>query len=353
MKIAFTGDLVFSGKFDGAEEKTGILDAEILSFLQSADYCVCDLEGPIYSSDARNDKVAIRSQPTIKKFLSSINGNVLFLGNNHILDYDEAGLKETLDFAEQNNILNFGAGYSIDEASKPLYLDDMCGMLAIRYNNKHARASVEQLGCLIWDEEEIIKKRIAEIKAKCTWCVLAVHGGDEFCMVPFPRIRGRYKKFLDWGADIIVAHHPHVAQNYEIVGQKIIFYSLGNFVFDNNYMREFVEAKDGILIKLDLQPEGYSWEYMPIFIDGDELKIKKTECPKAFNCIENETDYKNKVQIAITDFLAKERKNLKFQFKRKDIKTKAKARIILSHIKRYVLLVNNIRKYKQGKAGFL
>lgn len=345
MQIAFTGDLVFHGKFDGMEEKNGILDEEVLDFFRNTDYCVCDLEGPIYSHNARNDRVAIRSRPGIKHFLSTINGNILFLGNNHILDYDEGGLKETLDFADQNNILRFGAGYNIDEASRPLYLESMCGLLAIRYSNKHARATSTEHGCLIWDEDDIIKKRIIEIKKQCTWCVLVIHGGDEFCMTPFPEIRARYKKFLDWGADIIVAHHPHVVQNYEIIGEKIVFYSIGNFLFDDNYMRVFAEAKEGVLLKLDLRENGYTWDYMPIFIDGDALKIRKTECSAAFNCIADESDYKSKVQVAAKDFLVKERKNLNYQYKRRDIKTKAKCRIILSHIKRYIILKKKIKNY--------
>lgn len=338
MKIAFTGDVVFHAKFDGMEENEKILDDNIISFLKETDFCVCDLEGPVYSGEMRTDKVAIRSKPSIRRFLSMINGNVLFLGNNHILDYDEPGFNETLAFADKNGLLKFGAGKNISEASTPLYLGDTCGLLGIRYNNKHARAGQECLGCLIWDEDEIIQKRIEEIKKQCRWCILVIHGGDEFCVSPFPEIRNRYKKFLDWGADIIVAHHPHVVQNYEIINEKIIFYSLGNFVFDDDYMRTFPEAKDGVLVKLDLSDDGYSWDFLPIYIDGNAHQIQEAKKPHAFNCIAGEADYIEKAKAAMRDFLHKEIVNLKYQYKRKDIKTKAKLRIIASHIKRFILL---------------
>ncbi|MBE6998936.1 MAG: CapA family protein, partial [Ruminococcaceae bacterium] len=208
-----------------------------------------------------------------------------------------------------------------------------------RYHNKHSRATNNLPGCLIWDEDDIIQRRITEIKSKSRWCILVIHGGDEFCMTPFPEIRNRYLRFLDWGADIIVAHHPHVVQNYEYVSEKIIFYSLGNFLFDDNYMRVFAESKEGILLKLDLQEDDCSWEYMPIYIDGDAAQIRKTESPTAFNCIADDADYLTKVRIAMKDYLVKERKNLKFQAQRKDIKLKGKCRIILSHIKRYLKLL--------------
>lgn len=344
MKIAFTGDVVFHAKFDGMEENEKILEKSIVDFLKETDYCVCDLEGPIYSNKARNDKVAIRSRPGIKSFLSRINGNVLFLGNNHILDYDEPGFKETIEFADANGLLRFGTGENIDEASKPLYLGDICGLLGLRYNNKHARATHDTLGCLIWDEDEIIKNRIEEIKKQCRWCVLVIHGGDEFCVSPFPEIRNRYKKFLDWGADIIVAHHPHVIQNYEIIDGKAIFYSLGNFVFDDDYMRTFPEAKEGILVRLDLQSDSYSWDFMPVYIDGDIPLIRETKNPPAFNCITDESDYIEKAKKAMRDFINKEKVNLKYQYNRKDIKWKAKLRIIMSHIKRYIVLKRKAKK---------
>lgn len=345
MRIAFTGDVVFHAKFDGMEENEKILDDSIVHFLKETDYCVCDLEGPVYSGKRRNDKVAIRSKPGIKSFLSIINGNILFLGNNHILDYDEPGFNETIEFADKNGFLRFGAGKNIKDASEPLYLGDTCGLLGLRYNNKHARAGQECLGCLIWDEDEIIQKRIEEIKKKCRWCILVIHGGDEFCVSPFPEIRNRYKKFLDWGADIIVAHHPHVIQNYEIIDKKIIFYSLGNFVFDDDYMRTFPEAKEGVLVKLDLLSNGYSWEFIPIYIDGDVSRIREMKESQAFNCIVDEADYIKKAKDALQDFLHKEKVNLKYQCKRKDIKLKAKFRIIVSHIKRFILLKKKAKNF--------
>ena len=66
---------------------------------------------------------------------------------------------------------------------------------------------------------------------------MVYHGGDEFFHVPMPYIRKQLKGYLDWGCDIVVAHHPHVVQGYEMLGKKAIFYSLGNFIFDTDYQR--------------------------------------------------------------------------------------------------------------------
>lgn len=334
MKIAFTGDVVFSGYFANMESQSSVLDEKIVSFLSDTDHCICDIEGPIISGQEITHKVAIRSLPQIYGFLKRINGDILCLGNNHILDYGNKGLCETLEFSKKNHLQTIGAGKNIDDASKELILSNEVGLLSIRYFNKHDRATRLESGCLIWDEDEIIKERIKTIKKNCRWCVLVIHGGNEFCPMPFPDVRKRYLKFLEWGADIIVGHHPHVVQNYEILGEKIIFYSIGNFVFDDEYMRTQQEAKIGILLKIDFQDDGYLWTHLPICIDGDSHKISETEKPAIFRDIQ-EAEYIQSVPSLIKEFKRKERINLRYCLKRTDIGSKAKIRIIASHLKRY------------------
>ena len=78
-------------------------------------------------------------------------------------------------------------------------------------------------GCFYWDEYALIKKRISGIKKECDYCVVVVHGGEEFSQLPLPYARDKYKRYLKFGADIVVGHHPHVPQNYETVGKKIKF----------------------------------------------------------------------------------------------------------------------------------
>lgn len=345
MRLVFTGDTVFTGSFEGQETNTGLLSSDVKDFLQTADSCVCDIEGPICSDKKITDRVAIRSQPAIHSFLTSIHGDILFLGNNHILDYGQSGLISTLRFADENGYKKFGAGLNIQEASSPLILNSICGLLALRYNNKHARASDTECGCLIWDEDNLIKNRIQKIKSECKWCILVIHGGDEFCPMPLPEIRERYLKFLEWGADVIVAHHPHVVQNYEIREDKAIFYSLGNFVFDDNYMRFFPEAKEGVLLKLDIDENNFSWDYLPIFIDGDKKLVLKGSVSPSFFCIKDQQEYEKQLPSLIDKFFQIERKNIHFQIVRKDIPFKAKARIVLSHIRRYFIKQKKLKKY--------
>ena len=93
-----------------------------------------------------------------------------------------------------------------------------------------AKADENKAGCYSWSDLDEIQNTINEIKKTCRWCVVVAHAGEEFTPLPSPYTRERYHKYLEMGADIVVAHHPHVPMNYETVGDKVIFYSLGNFI---------------------------------------------------------------------------------------------------------------------------
>ena len=116
---------------------------------------------------------------------------------------------------------------------KPVYLDEAggIGMFCVAYQAECIPATATEPGIFRWDDLDLIAKRIAEIKSRCRWCVIVSHGGEEFTSLPSPYTRDRYLKFLELGADVVVAHHPHVPENYELFDNgKAIFYSLGNFV---------------------------------------------------------------------------------------------------------------------------
>ena len=59
------------------------------------------------------------------------------------------------------------------------------------------------------------------------------------------------------GADIIVCHHPHVPMNYEMFGEKILFYSLGNFIYDTDYQRAQINTDIGVVLKIYVFPDKY------------------------------------------------------------------------------------------------
>ena len=133
---------------------------------------------------------------------------------------------------------------------------------------------------------ELIAKRIAEVKAKCRWCVIVCHGGEEFAPMPLPYVRDKYLKYIDLGADVVVGHHPHVPENYELLDNgKAIFYSLGNFIFDTNYQRAHLYTEQGILLKLIFTEDKMDFNAVGIQINRDSERIDIAPLPDIFTNI--------------------------------------------------------------------
>ena len=162
-------------------------------------------------------------------------------------------------------------------------------MFCVSYMAECIPATATEPGIFRWDDLDYIAKRIAEIKEKCRWCVIVSHGGEEFTSLPSPYTRDRYLKFLELGADVVVGHHPHVPENYELFEDgKAIFYSLGNFIFDTNYQRVHLYTDLGVLLKLKFTEEKLDFEAIGIQIIRGEERIDVAPLPDVFTNIPGE-----------------------------------------------------------------
>ena len=84
------------------------------------------------------------------------------------------------------------------------------------------------------------------------------------------------------GADAVVGHHPHVPMNYERVGEKYIFYSLGNFIFDTDYQRAQYHTEEGVVLKLLFSEDALGFEALGIRIDRDAERVCVGPLPEIF-----------------------------------------------------------------------
>ena len=113
------------------------------------------------------------------------------------------------------------------------------------------------------------------------------------------------------GADIVVAHHPHVPMNYETIGNKTIFYSLGNFVFDTDYQRSQHYTDAGILLKLRFAGQHYSFEAMGIRIVRGDERIEEAPVPDIFEDVPEE-EYNLLLPLSVKAFIAATKRQLIF-----------------------------------------
>lgn len=312
--IVFTGDIGFDRYMDKRWEDENLLSAPILDFFHSADHTVANVEGALI--DAKDDGsrgVFFHSMdPAATKVLKDIHADIWSIGNNHTMDAGREGVLSTKAIAKEMGCLTMGAGMNDTEASEPIYLDEAggIGMFCVAYQAECIPATATEPGIFRWDDLDYIAKRIAEIKSKCRWCVIVSHGGEEFTSLPSPYTRDRYLKFLELGADVVVAHHPHVPENYELFDNgKAIFYSLGNFIFDTDYQRVHLYTDIGVLLKLIFTEEKVDFEAVGIqIIRGDE-RIDIAPLPAIFTNIPA-AEYKLLAPLSAKAFVAEDRRKM-------------------------------------------
>lgn len=285
-RIAFTGDLGFSSKyFRGTYDKADVLHPELVAYLSDSDYTVVNVEGCLFKGQGSANKPIVHANPPeCIDFLKKINGNIWNIANNHIMDCGREGLESTLRYAQENGVPTIGVGLDVAQAAKPVIIENDgadIGILSVTQEETPAATETTE-GCIQWDDMEKIAQMIAQVKAQCRWCVMIVHAGPEFCQMMPPSVRAIYQQYLELGADVVVGHHPHVMQNYETVGNKVIFYSLGNFVFDTDYQRLQRYTDQGVFVKLAFGKDSFTWDHRAMKIDRQNQAIIPCETPAIF-----------------------------------------------------------------------
>lgn len=316
--LIFTGDIGFDKYMDKKWLDEKLVSDNILEYLRSGDHLIINVEGPLSNQDKKAKENSVASlmhtmNPDAISFFNRIGADVYNICNNHIMDAGPSGIEDTLMHAKENNVLTLGAGMNIDEASKPIIFDEAggIGMIGVGYQRACRKADADTPGCFSWSDMDLIKKRIDEIKSKCRWCIVVAHGGEEFTAIPSPYVRERYHEYLKMGADIVVSHHPHVPMNYETVSDKVIFYSLGNFVFDTDYQRSQFNTEKGLFIKLKFTENDFSFEPYGIKIDREEERIVEGDLPKIFQDV-NEEEYTLLAPLGAKMFIENTKRQLRY-----------------------------------------
>ena len=254
MKIGFTGDfcpwLRIENEFKSDNWQP--LFKEVKPFFDANDLNILDLECPLTISNEKISKTGphIKAHPVTAAILNHLNCKVVATANNHFKDYGWEGMRQTYEALSKHNISWFGSGANLDEASKTFYWkkDDITiGFINVAENEWTTTSGTEP-GCNPIDLATIFNQ-IQEAKKKADFIVVIAHGGHEHYELPSPRMKKWYRFFVDAGADAVIAHHTHIISGYEIYKDSPIFYSLGNFCFDWNGLRNLPWNK-GMLVRL-------------------------------------------------------------------------------------------------------
>ncbi len=183
-----------------------------------------------------------RADPERVKILDELGVDLVLLANNHVADYGEDALIDTLKTLEADNIPYVGAGRNITEAAKPYYykvgdytIAYCAASCAESYSAKYwtQAATDSHPGILSCYDPEIFLKSIKEARENADYVIANIHWGLEYSYARDDFQEELGKRAIDSGADIIIGSHPHVLQGIDFYKESPIFYSLGNYWFNN------------------------------------------------------------------------------------------------------------------------
>ncbi|MBU1046589.1 CapA family protein [Patescibacteria group bacterium] len=213
---------------------------------ENKDYILVNLENPITLSEKSIEKsINLKMHPKNIKILKEKNINLISLANNHLEDFLQQGISDTIKYLEEAKIKYFGI------YQEPLILekDD----LKIAFFGINA----------LWGNIDPYYNLIQETATKVDYVIVSIHWGEEYFSQPSKTQIKIGQKLIDSGASIVLGHHPHTTQPIEKYKNGIIFYSLGNFVFDQIDPITFKEL--GVNINID--KEEIKFELLPMTVN--------------------------------------------------------------------------------------
>lgn len=305
VKLNFVGDIMLARKYEypggiiPTQGVESIFEPTLPCLGEAADITVANLECTFttYWQHHPTKSIYFKGAPQNLDGVAFAGIDIVTVANNHILDYLEPGMLETLENLDQRGIVHSGAGSNAYEAYKPAFISKSGLNFAFlaasdrtgQYNNYqpflNAGYNKPGFGNL---DEYYIARQIDEVREISDLVIMEWHAGVEYSFSPeddedsfaglspeaenytpmatFPSKDDReIRQFaLDYGADLVICHHPHIMQAVEVYNGKLIAHSMGDFVFDLDYP----ETCPTFILEADADTNGFTeFRLIPVYID--------------------------------------------------------------------------------------
>ncbi|WP_082232704.1 CapA family protein [Halobacillus massiliensis] len=269
---SFVGDMMFGRYVTEVTSKKSYdyLFDNVRPLLENSDYVAGNFEHPVVTEEnaAPIDKpYNFKTEPEAVTALKNANFTVANLANNNTLDYGVQGLTETIQTFNEAEIGFVGAGQSLAEAEQIHYAEyNGITVATLGFNDvlDSSTRARESGGGVLGADPQTFLPLIKEADENADLVFVNVHWGKEYEHQVEPKQRDYAHAMADAGADAIFGTHPHVLSPIEKYNDTMIFYSLGNFIFDQGWTR----TKESAIVQYHLQEDGSaSYEIHPAFIE--------------------------------------------------------------------------------------
>jgi Bacterial capsule synthesis protein PGA_cap len=186
---------------------------------------------------------------TMLPVLTSLGVTHASLANNHGLDHGAAGYNNAYRQLQERGIQPFGRVVGVASTSVTYIPFDEEVIALVGFHTLFHEPTTEEIAATITQAE-----------ASSTIQIAYVHFGDEYILTHSAAQKRFVTALVEAGFDIIVGHHPHVTQDIQLVQGVPVFYSLGNFIFDQYFSKD---VQEGYLLSLDITKTAYVFGIIP------------------------------------------------------------------------------------------
>lgn len=267
IEILFVGDIMLDRSVRTKIDTYGFdyLFEDVKSIFEGADLMVGNLEGSVTEnpsvSQVDNSKLRFTFATTTAFKLRELGFTHVSLANNHALDFGEFGLDDTEHYLTNAGLYFFGSPFNERNLLSMPAVDDkkICLLGYHSLFNASTASIITELG---------------KSDSFCDYTILFAHWGEEYQDKPEEGTRELAHSFIDAGVDLIIGAHPHVIQPVEIYNGKAIFYSLGNFMFDQDFS---TETRQGLAVRLELTDKMQKFHLIGVEMERSKLYFPEKE----------------------------------------------------------------------------
>lgn len=238
---------------------------------RSADVSIVNLEAPFTTAFDSTKSDPLKADPAQVEVLKNGGISLVNLANNRIMDYQGAGLEETMKTLDQAGIRHFGAGRDVKEARRPEILDvDGQRVAYLGYFGAADQAAEASKPGTNLKQNDRIAADIKAIRDQVDWVIVNFHWGDEISKYPNDAQIELAHFSIDQGADVVVGHHSSILQGAEVYKGRPIVYSLGNFIFGGKLESNYDTAMLRVALNKERQMKV---ELLPVEVKGFQPRI--------------------------------------------------------------------------------
>ncbi|WP_348810753.1 CapA family protein [Flavobacterium maritimum] len=286
--IGFAGDVMIGRGVNDAISTNGYRYpwGNVLPLLEKTDINIINLEAALTNSTKKVYKTFnFKATPDRIETLTTAKVTVANLANNHILDFSEEGLVETIQALNEVGIVHTGAGMNDKEAKKPVILtvkNNRLGILGFTDNEPGWKAGGSWSGINYIDisNNEDCEKAltaIAELRKEADLLIVSIHWGPNMQAEPERDFIDFAHAMIEKGADIIHGHSAHNFQGIEVYHQKLILYDTGDFL-DDYAVDPFLRNDHCFLFKVEVsQKRIEKLVLVPVLISHCQVNLATNE----------------------------------------------------------------------------